>query len=118
MWFGLQDDINSKMRVILTDWLVEVHLKFRLRNETLFLCFQARSSHTTHRIPQSISCCANLLEQLIFQGKFRLGVSCFGWMQYDCELAPTDTTSHFSFFSPCSSTAAHGPISARQRCRA
>ena len=62
MWFGLQDDINSKMRVILTDWLVEVHLKFRLRNETLFLCFQARSSHTTHRIPQSISCCANLFE--------------------------------------------------------
>ena len=39
-YMARQDDINHKMRVILTDWLVEVHLKFRLRNETLFLCFQ------------------------------------------------------------------------------
>uniref|UniRef100_A0A7S1ECA1 Cyclin N-terminal domain-containing protein n=1 Tax=Hemiselmis andersenii TaxID=464988 RepID=A0A7S1ECA1_HEMAN len=39
-YMSRQDDINHKMRVILTDWLVEVHLKFRLRHETLFLCFQ------------------------------------------------------------------------------
>ena len=32
-----QDDINEKMRAILIDWLVEVHLKFKLRHETLFL---------------------------------------------------------------------------------
>jgi hypothetical protein len=60
-----QTDINAKMRVILNDWLVEVpwtslrpkdcspllcaysvslliqvHLKFKLRQETLYLCFQ------------------------------------------------------------------------------
>jgi len=35
-----QSDINAKMRVILNDWLVEVHLKFKLRQETLYLCFQ------------------------------------------------------------------------------
>jgi len=35
-----QTDINCKMRVILTDWLVEVHLKFKLRQETLYLTFQ------------------------------------------------------------------------------
>ena len=32
-----QDDINEKMRTILIDWLIEVHLKFKLRHETLFL---------------------------------------------------------------------------------
>lgn len=32
-----QADINLKMRAILVDWLVEVHLKYKLRQETLFL---------------------------------------------------------------------------------
>jgi cyclin B len=33
-----QRDINEKMRAILIDWLIEVHLKFKLLPETLFLC--------------------------------------------------------------------------------
>eukprot|EP00245_Coleochaete_scutata_P008025 TRINITY_DN2392_c0_g2_i1.p1 TRINITY_DN2392_c0_g2~~TRINITY_DN2392_c0_g2_i1.p1 ORF type:complete len:475 (+),score=101.78 TRINITY_DN2392_c0_g2_i1:270-1694(+) len=32
-----QADINEKMRAILIDWLIEVHLKFKLMPETLFL---------------------------------------------------------------------------------
>ncbi len=32
-----QFDINEKMRAILLDWLVEVHLKFKLLPETLFI---------------------------------------------------------------------------------
>jgi len=32
-----QTDINEKMRFILIDWLVEVHLKFKLMPETLYL---------------------------------------------------------------------------------
>ena len=32
-----QNDINEKMRIILIDWLIEVHLKFKLLSETLFL---------------------------------------------------------------------------------
>lgn len=32
-----QTDINGKMRAILIDWLVEVHLKYKMRSETLFL---------------------------------------------------------------------------------
>ena len=34
-----QFDINEKMRAILYDWLVDVHLKFKLLPETLFLAF-------------------------------------------------------------------------------
>lgn len=32
-----QKDINAKMRSILVDWLVEVHMKYKLKSETLFL---------------------------------------------------------------------------------
>ena len=32
-----QNDINEKMRIILIDWIIEVHLKFKLLPETLFL---------------------------------------------------------------------------------
>jgi cyclin B len=32
-----QLDINEKMRAILIDWLIEVHLKFKLVPESLYL---------------------------------------------------------------------------------
>ena len=32
-----QYDINEKMRAILVDWIIEVHLKFKMQPETLFL---------------------------------------------------------------------------------
>jgi cyclin B len=34
----LQPDINAKMRSILIDWLIDVHLKFKLKDETLYVC--------------------------------------------------------------------------------
>mmetsp|Transcript_86006 Transcript_86006/g.230049 ORF Transcript_86006/g.230049 Transcript_86006/m.230049 type:complete len:397 (-) Transcript_86006:136-1326(-) len=34
---NIQTDVNEKMRSILVDWLVEVHLKFKLESETLYL---------------------------------------------------------------------------------
>lgn len=37
LYMKSQTDINEKMRAILIDWLVEVHLKFKLVPETLFL---------------------------------------------------------------------------------
>ena len=36
-YMSKQSDINEKMRAILIDWLIEVHLKFKLLPETLFL---------------------------------------------------------------------------------
>ena len=31
-YMSIQEDINEKMRGILIDWLIEVHLKFKLRH--------------------------------------------------------------------------------------
>ncbi|KAL4443504.1 hypothetical protein ABPG75_011241 [Micractinium tetrahymenae] len=36
-YMSRQTDINDKMRAILIDWLVDVHLKFKLMPETLYL---------------------------------------------------------------------------------
>jgi len=36
-YMSKQVDVNEKMRTILIDWLLEVHLKFKLLPETLFL---------------------------------------------------------------------------------
>jgi hypothetical protein len=36
-YLSRQTDINEKMRAILIDWLIEVHLKFKLLPETLYL---------------------------------------------------------------------------------
>ena len=33
-----QSDINEKMRTILINWIIEVHFKFHLLSETLFIC--------------------------------------------------------------------------------
>ena len=35
---GDQPSLNTNMRSILIDWLVEVHMKFRLETSTLYLC--------------------------------------------------------------------------------
>ncbi len=32
-----QEDINEKMRIIMIDWLIDVHLKFKLLPETLYV---------------------------------------------------------------------------------
>lgn len=37
-YMSKQKDINAKMRSILIDWLVEVHFKFKLQPQTLWLC--------------------------------------------------------------------------------
>eukprot|EP00930_Biecheleria_cincta_P002971 TRINITY_DN10391_c0_g5_i1.p1 TRINITY_DN10391_c0_g5~~TRINITY_DN10391_c0_g5_i1.p1 ORF type:complete len:438 (-),score=74.45 TRINITY_DN10391_c0_g5_i1:197-1510(-) len=36
-YMASQPDLNGKMRAILLDWLVEVHMKYKLRRETLYL---------------------------------------------------------------------------------
>lgn len=36
-YMNLQTDINEKMRAIIVDWIIDVHFKFKLTPETLFL---------------------------------------------------------------------------------
>ena len=36
-YMSRQVEINDKMRAILVDWLIEVHSKFKLQKETLFI---------------------------------------------------------------------------------
>ncbi|OAP19663.1 hypothetical protein AXX17_AT1G35410 [Arabidopsis thaliana] len=37
MYMHIQTEMNEKMRAILIDWLLEVHIKFELNLETLYL---------------------------------------------------------------------------------
>jgi cyclin B len=37
-YMKFQSDLNEKMRATLIDWIIEVHYKFKLSHETLFLC--------------------------------------------------------------------------------
>lgn len=61
-----QTDINPKMREILVDWMVEVQLKFKLKQETLFLSihildrFLERRAVTRNKL-QLVGCTALLL---------------------------------------------------------
>ncbi|XP_026420337.1 G2/mitotic-specific cyclin-2-like [Papaver somniferum] len=45
-----QSDINEKMRVILVDWLIEVHYKFEIMDETLFLIVNIIDRFLAHQI--------------------------------------------------------------------
>lgn len=40
VYMAKQDFINEKMRTILVDWLVEVHMKFKMVPESLYICTQ------------------------------------------------------------------------------
>ena len=37
MYMQSQSQVNTKMRTILIDWLIQVHLRFNLLQETLYL---------------------------------------------------------------------------------
>lgn len=49
-YMDMQADLTPKMRTILMDWLIEVHMKYRLRSETLHLAVNLIDRHLT-RMP-------------------------------------------------------------------
>ena len=63
-----QIDLNEKMRAILIDWLIEVHDKFDLMNETLFL--------TVNLIDRFLSKKAVLRKKLQLVGLVALLLAC------------------------------------------
>ena len=44
-----QPDVNEKMRAILIDWLIEVHFKFKLLPETLFITVNLIDRYLEHK---------------------------------------------------------------------
>lgn len=48
-YFAKQTELNPKMRAILIDWLVDVHLKFRLAESTLYLTVQIVDAYLAKR---------------------------------------------------------------------
>ena len=48
-YFKFQKDINNKMRAILIDWLIDVHLKFNFKPETLYITIQIIDSYLSLR---------------------------------------------------------------------
>lgn len=51
----IQPDINERMRAILVDWLIEVHYKFELMEETLYLTINLIDRFlavVTHHVPR------------------------------------------------------------------
>jgi G2/mitotic-specific cyclin-B, other len=63
-----QKDINENMRAILIDWIVDVHGKFKLKQETLFL--------TVNIIDRYISCKQVLRSKLQLFGVAALMIAC------------------------------------------
>ncbi len=63
-----QNDINEKMRGILIDWLIDVHLKFKLVPETLYL--------TVNLIDRYLSHCAIPRQKLQLVGVSSMLIAC------------------------------------------
>eukprot|EP00929_Paragymnodinium_shiwhaense_P020385 TRINITY_DN1360_c0_g2_i1.p1 TRINITY_DN1360_c0_g2~~TRINITY_DN1360_c0_g2_i1.p1 ORF type:complete len:479 (+),score=112.24 TRINITY_DN1360_c0_g2_i1:85-1521(+) len=49
-YMHVQQDVNYKMRGILNDWLIEVHMKYKMRTETLHLTIDLIDRYLTLRI--------------------------------------------------------------------
>mgnify|MGYP000025238766 CR=1 FL=1 len=67
-YMKFQSDINEKMRATLIDWIIEVHYKFKLTHETLFLCI--------HLIDKYLSLVAVERKNLQLVGITALMISC------------------------------------------
>ncbi|GET91676.1 cyc2-like cyclin, putative [Leishmania tarentolae] len=59
-----QPEINEKMRMILVDWLIDVHLKFKLHAETMYLA--------VNLIDRYLSCANNKVDRNTFVPRARL----------------------------------------------
>ncbi|TPP43854.1 Cyclin, N-terminal domain family protein [Leishmania donovani] len=59
-----QPEINEKMRMILVDWLIDVHLKFKLHAETMYLA--------VNLIDRYLSCANNKVDRATFVPRAQL----------------------------------------------
>lgn len=59
-----QPEINERMRMILIDWLIDVHLKFKLHPETMYL--------TVNLIDRYLSCICTRMDRTLFVRRLQL----------------------------------------------
>lgn len=48
-YFDFQQDITEHMRAVLLNWLVDVHLKYKLKPETLFITMNIVDDYLSHK---------------------------------------------------------------------
>ncbi|KAB1277585.1 G2/mitotic-specific cyclin-B2 [Camelus dromedarius] len=60
-------DINGRMRAILVDWLVQVHSKFRLLQETLYMCVAIMDRFLQVSLLQELPALTGLLNVVFMQ---------------------------------------------------
>jgi cyclin A len=76
-----QSDINSAMRTILIDWLIEVADEYKLNDETLFLCVQyvdrfLSTVNVTRSKLQLLGQCSNSTNIKQMNLSFHIGTTC------------------------------------------
>ena len=49
-YFATQPDITEHMRAVLLNWLIDVHLKYKLQPETLFVATQILDAYLSKRV--------------------------------------------------------------------
>jgi hypothetical protein len=49
-FMSIQTDVTPRMRAILIDWIVEVHLKFKLQTQTLYIAANVLDRFLEHRV--------------------------------------------------------------------
>lgn len=64
-YMSIQTDITARMRAILIDWIVEVHQKFKMQPQTLYICVNVLDRYLERKVVkrdelQLIGCAALL----------------------------------------------------------
>lgn len=50
MYFRCQPDITEHMRAVLLNWLIDVHIKYKLQPETLFVAVHLLDAYLSKRV--------------------------------------------------------------------
>jgi len=103
-YMDIQTDITPRMRAILIDWLVEVHQKFKMQPQTLFICVNVLDRYLEKKVVkreelQLIGCAALWIASKMyvsFETRLNLhkALTCFATARRSTHLKwPTSSTS-------------------------
>ena len=69
-----QTDINEKMRAILIDWIIDVHFKFKLKSDTLFLTVWLIDKYLSEKVIKRKKDIINLECEILKMLKFNVTI--------------------------------------------